>query len=319
MGVCPDHGVRATSRGMVRGGWGPARASGMLISCVLLAAQACTATPPSLPAPSGPGIVPRHWDQVCQPRGSLPAAVRITELFDTAGLGLELQDEGLRVPTRVGRTPRLDFISRYDADGRLVEAGTWASTVDDGLTQGLTRVLRRRARSTLGLLEPEDFRARLTLTPWPVLSLAPTIECMPHMVHGEGEPPLGLPDSVTTWAGGARVAADDHVTVTVNILIDEGGSVVEVRRELGSQDAFDAARDVVNRLRFDPPLQNGRPVRAWLRQSFRFRRSSSGPALMPAGSAPTMVLGCPSIPWIRRGRSWREESSSRPRRWVRPG
>jgi hypothetical protein len=64
-----------------------------------------------------------------------PEDAQITELFDTAGLGIELQERSLRVPTRVGRTPRVDFVSRYGDEGRLVAAGIWASTVDDALTR----------------------------------------------------------------------------------------------------------------------------------------------------------------------------------------
>jgi hypothetical protein len=276
MGGRSVHEGRAAPRSRVGDRPTPGPAPGVLIVCLLVAVQACRTTPPAPPSPPGSDIVRRHWDQACQPRGAPPAALRITELFDTTGLGGELEEKGLRSPTRVGQRPRVDFVSRYGADGRLAASGSWESTVPAHLTEGITDVLRSRARSPVGLLEPEGFRVRLTLTPWPILSLAPAIECMPHMIHRDGEPPVGLPDTVRTWAGSARVREGDDSTAAVSILVDERGSVVEVRKQGGSDRAFDAARDVIRQLRFDPPLRNGEPVRAWLRQSFRFRRSASG-------------------------------------------
>jgi hypothetical protein len=247
----------------------------ILAAWLVLTGTACRPAPPPPPPSRGPDIVRRHWDQVCRPQGRAPAAPRVTELFDTAGLGSQLQDEGLRVPTRVGRTPHVDFVSRYQADGRLLASGLWESTVDPAAANGIAQILRSRARSPIRLLQPEGFRVRLSLTPWPVLALASAIECVPHMVHRDGRPPVGLPDTVRTWAGGAHLGEGNDTTVTVNILIDERGRVLEVTRHAGSDHAVDAARDIIGQLRFDPPLRNGEPIRAWLRQSFRFRRSIS--------------------------------------------
>jgi len=258
-------------RSSIRGGHGAARVAAWLV----LAGTACRGTPPAVPAPAQLDIVRRHWDQACQPVGAAPKAPKITELFDTAGLGSELEGAGLRLPTRVGRAPHVDLVSRYRADGRLLASGLWESSVDSAAAEQIGAVLRSRARSPLPLLQAEGFRARLTLTPWPTLSLASAIECMPHMIHGEGEPPVGLPDTVRTWAGSARVREGDESTVTVDLLIDEEGRVLEVTKHAGGDDAFVEARAVIRQLRFDPPLRNGEAIRAWLRQSFRFRRSAS--------------------------------------------
>jgi hypothetical protein len=74
---------------------------------------------PPLPAPvAAPlqDIVRRHYDQACQDGRAGLGVLQVSELFDTVGLGGELEAKGLRPPTRVREHAMLDFVTRYRAD-----------------------------------------------------------------------------------------------------------------------------------------------------------------------------------------------------------
>jgi hypothetical protein len=230
--------------------------------------------PPAPPPPATPmpDIVRRHWDQVCRPSVVVPTHIRVTELFDTLGLGAQLTERGLRPQVRKGQEWRADFISRYGLDGSLTASGVWSSTVDEEHELAIEEVLRTRAKAfPARLIHPEGFRVRLTLAPWPRLTVAPPVDCMPHMVHTEGKPPIGLPDSVRTWVGRSRVSEGDNSMVSVRLLINQFGEMTEVQHLSGTESSFDEVRPILDALEWDPPLRNGEAVREWLELTFRFR------------------------------------------------
>ena len=215
--------------------------------------------PPS-PAPVAPplqDIVRRHWDQACRDSRADPGVLQVSELFDTVGLGGELDAKGLLPPTRVRQNPSLDFVTRYRADGSISAMGAFDFSVDTAQAIELEAVLRSRARRTPRLLENTGFRSRLTLTPMPRLAVMPPVVCLPHMVHRDGEPPPGLPDSVRTWVGRTSVRPGDDSTTEVSIEIGANGEVGAIEKRRGSDRAFAEARKIIHDSRFDPALMNG--------------------------------------------------------------
>jgi len=99
-------------------------------TCAALMVTACAGRAPEPPSPmDSDDISRRHWDQACQPARSSAGPMKITELFDTVGLGADLEREGLRPQARVGEAPRVDFIARYLADGQVLATGLWEASV----------------------------------------------------------------------------------------------------------------------------------------------------------------------------------------------
>lgn len=227
-------------------------------------------TPPAPPAPEPEGLVRRHWDQACEARWEPHTQLRLEELFDTAGLAAELEAEGLVPPYQVGVGRQARYIVHYGRDGRPTRWGVWESTENPEAGKALEAVLARRMRRLAGLLAPEGFHVELTLTPRPVLSLAGDMECLPHMVHGEGTPPVGLPDTVRVWVGRAYARPGDRSVVGLAVDLDASGTVTAVRRLVGDEETAQAAEAVVRQLVFEPALRNGIPVGTELRLGFRF-------------------------------------------------
>ena len=257
----------------------------------MLAVAGCSSTPPAVPEPTGAALVPRHWDQVCNESRRKPTAVRISELFDTAGLGATLAEIGIKPLPLAPPWPLYDFITRYDASGRPLVAGTWDATTDPAVTSALEGELKARVRPLGGLLEPTGFRSRIVFARRVTFDVAGPVECMPHMVHRSGERPLGLPDHVTTWGGSVFVREGDTTTAVVRIHVERDGSVFRVEEVGGAPRTLERTRDVIRRLSFEPALSNGVPVRGVLVQAFRFRDAvasphrSGGPVTMPPQGA----------------------------------
>ena len=236
---------------------------------------ACASPPP--PAPPGSfqrgfgDIVRRHWDQPCRERWDVSTFVTVDEIFDTVGLGVELTAPGRSFVTVDARPPTLDFVTRYRTDGSVSASGVWDSAFDSLSTAELTEVLRRRTRVLTRLLEPEGFHTELTLEPAVRVEVRPPIDCSPHLVHEEGQPPTGLPEGVRTWVGRLYGNAPES-QVSVMVHLDAEGRVTDVVMEQGSDATFAAAVDIVRGLRFDPAARNGEAVDARLRLSFDFAR-----------------------------------------------
>jgi len=224
------------------------------------------------PGPAGGELVRRHWDQVCQPDWSPDGLLSVDELFDTVGLGGELEREGLRPPTRVGVERDAHFMTHYAADGNPVRMGVWESSETPEAAAQIDGILRRRVRHLPGLLEETGFHTALTLAPWPRLSPAGAVQCLPHMVHHGWEPPVGLPDTVRVWVGRTRPRAGDTQTVGVELSFDDSGLVTEIKHAAGDPGTFREVAAIVRQLVFQPALKNGIPVEAELNYVFRFRR-----------------------------------------------
>ena len=101
-------------------------------------------------------IVRRHWDQACRDSRADPGVLQVSELFDTVGLGGELEARGLRPPTRVGQNPSLDFVARYRADGSISAMGAFDFSLDTAQAIELEAVLRSRALRVPRLLEKKN-------------------------------------------------------------------------------------------------------------------------------------------------------------------
>ncbi|MEX2466450.1 MAG: energy transducer TonB [Gemmatimonadota bacterium] len=217
--------------------------------------------------------MPRHEDQVCSTNARPPAAMRISELFDTAGLAATLSDAVVPPHPMTPPWPHYDFIIRYDTRGAPVASGTWDTTVEPPLAHALEAELRRRILPLPGLLEPTGFRTRVVFAPRITFDLAGPVECMPHIRHLPGERALGLPPAVTTWTGRAYVREDDPDAAVVRIHVGPDGRVTRIDAVRGGPAPVAEARRVIPLLRFDPALHNGVPVGGQLVQSFRFRWS----------------------------------------------
>jgi hypothetical protein len=109
----------------------------------------------------------------------------------------------------------------------------------------------------------------------PRLAVIRPVECLPHVIHRDGEPPRGLPESVRTWTGRTYVRAGNDSTTELSIEIAANGDVGAVEKLLVNDHAFSEARRIVRDLSFDPALMNGEAVPRVLIQSFRFKRAAS--------------------------------------------
>jgi len=202
--------------------------------------------------------------------------VRVSELFDTVGLGDRLGRIGVKPLPLAPPWPLYDFIVRYDARGRPVASGTWDATVDSTLAAVLEAELRGRIRPLSGLLEPTGFRSQVVFARRVTFDLAGPVECLPHLVHEEGKRATGLPDDVTTWGGRGSVRPDDTRQAMVRIHVDATGAVRTMEDVAGSPEALARVRTVIPLLRFEPALSNGVPVPGVLLQGFRFRTPAGG-------------------------------------------
>lgn len=245
------------------------RKAGAILAALTLAA--CGGPPPEAPSPAGGAVVPRHWDQACNATRARPTTMRVSELFDTVGLGGRLAHIGVKPLPLAPPWPIYDFITRYDARGRPVASGTWDATVDSTLAGALEEELRGRVRPLAGLLEPTGFRSQVVFARRVTFDLAGPVECLPHLVHEEGKRATGLPEDVTTWGGRGYVAPGDTRTALVKIHVDPTGAVSALEDMAGSPEALARVRTVIARLRFEPALSNGVPVPGTLLQGFRFR------------------------------------------------
>lgn len=246
--------------------------------CTMILVVGCSRASLESPAPTGGGLVPRHWDQVCNTSRRKPSALRVSELFDTAGLGRTLAEIGIKPLPLAPPWPLYDFITRYDGAGRPVASGTWDATVDSTVAAALEAELKARVRPLGALLEPAGFRSQIVFARRVTFDVAGPVECMPHMVHRPGERALGLPDNVTTWSGSLFVREGDTTTAVVRIHVERDGSVLRVESVRGAPSALERARDVIRRLTFEPALNNGVPVRGVMHQAFRFRDATAAPS-----------------------------------------
>lgn len=234
---------------------------------LLVTLSACRGPGPEGPTPSA-GLVRRHWDQACSTALSRTTTLRVSELFDTAGLGRTLAGIRLEPLPLTPPWPVYEFITRYDRRGRPVASGTWDATVDTAVARRLEAELKGRVLPLSGLLEPSGFRARVLFARRNTFHLAGPAECLPHMVHVAGMPPTGLPEGVTTWGGGAHVRPGDRRTAAVRIHVSPAGGVTRVDSVAGSSEALARVRALIPGLSFEPALTNGVAVPGVLEQSF---------------------------------------------------
>lgn len=237
---------------------------------VIFALTACAPRGSSPPVPPGEAVIPRHPDQVCADAPSGAPAIRFSELFDTVGLVSMLDEARTRLAPSRPPWPRYEFIVRYDGLGAPAATGTWEAVVGPAVAAELERQLSDRVLAEPGLLGPVGFRVRISFPPRPTWGLAPPVACLPHLVHTDGQRPVGLPEGVTTWAGPMPVRDGDLTGAVLRIHVDRTGQVTRVENLRGVPATLDRARDVVRRLRFDPALTNGAAVDGVLVQSFRF-------------------------------------------------
>lgn len=248
------------------------RTSQILWPCMVAVGAACAPTPREPPPPPAPsGIQHRHFDQVCSSPEKVPTDLRLEELFDTTGLSEELARVGVQPLPLVPPWPIYEFITRYGADGRPVDMGTWEATVDSAVAAGLEDSLRARVRRLPRLLQASSYRTRVTFARRVTIALARPVTCMPHMAHPPGGRPYGLERNVTTWGAMGRSRSVDDRTAIVRITVAPDGRVVSVEGLSGAPGMVDRARAQVAHLRFDPALRNGLPVEGALVQGFRFR------------------------------------------------
>jgi len=236
------------------------------------ATWACAGNPPAPGPEPEPSLARRHWDQVClESDGGMPG-IRVDEVFDTVGVGRALVSGPLRDAVLEGDGRGFGYIVHYRADGTPGVMGVWDGTPEDSATSLADAFLRPRVRRLPPLLKPEGYHARPERRSPTRLVLAPPIECLPHMNHREGEPPVGLPDTVRTWVGGVSSRFfPERSVIQVDITLDAWARVGEVAFVRGDFALLDEVRGIVSALTFDPALRNGKPVPWVLRQSFRFR------------------------------------------------
>lgn len=235
--------------------------------------------PPPAPGPVNT-LVRRDYDQVCQVDWRQGPLLNISEIFDTAGLGAELEHihaPPLSPDSRSGRRRwrSLDFITRYRRDGHPGATGVWQTTLDSASTLRVRDVLRERIRRIPSLLEATGLRTVVVFTPSPTVSTASPVVCLPHMRHARNQRPVGLPRNVSTWLepsyfrpGRWRRSIDP--TATVRIHLDADGTVTAVDSLDGDSTSVERTRAIVAALRFYPALQNGEGRAVEFVQSFAF-------------------------------------------------
>ncbi len=246
---------------------------------VLVAACSSASVPPPTPATSD-RLVGRHPDQVCRVQTEERPVVRISEIFDTVGVSVDLGAIGVApLPVALGSTTvqwhTVDFISRYGADGQPRLTGVWETSLDPGTTARVEEVLAGRVRAVAGLLEPEGFRSVAILSSSPTLEIAPPVVCTPHMRHVLGERPRGLPIGVRlrTVSSSYRQRRGQPVDMRMAVVLvefDRSGTVTTVEALAGDSTSVGAARGIIGQLEFDPALRNGEAVLGQEAYMFRF-------------------------------------------------
>lgn len=248
---------------------------------ILLALVACRSAAPSPPAPEALGdLVRRHYDQVCRVDVGSSRVVTVSEVFDTVGLEAALGDLGARPLAADPRSEEagwggIDFVIRYGSDGKPQAMGRWEASLDSATTFDVEAILSGRVRPLPGLLAPEGFRAVVELSARPTVRMEPAVVCLPHIRHGDGERPEGLPEGVvatrvrTGYRPRRSGAQDPHVAV-VRVHLDRSGAVTTVEGLSGAALRIEGARDVVSRLSFDPGLRNGEGIPSEIVLRFRF-------------------------------------------------
>ena len=219
-------------------------------------------------------IVRRQWGQVCRDLGDPPRLVQVSQLLDTLGLRAELDANSLSTSQGEDEEPFVDFLTGYGVDGGVTAQGLWSFSGDSVAAERVGAILGRRVQVLPRLLQAERFRTRLLWYPTPHVEVAPSVECMPHLVVNERGLPRGLPDTVFAWNGNSfPFGAGNDSTVAVRIIVDDQGRVTDMARQRGSQRAFEAALPVIGQLEFDPSLRNGEPIVDSLGLIFRFSRT----------------------------------------------
>lgn len=263
------------------------------IPALLVAALlAGCSTPPPLPvAPPSPApvLLYPHWDQVCREARSTPQPIRVSEVFDTVGLGTAVAAVPIGVGAPGGARPSVDYVAHYHADGSVAVDGLWSATIDSTSAAAVAAELARRVTPLGPLLGRTSFHAHLALKPTPRLELRPAIDCLPHIAHEEGQPPTGLPAGVRLTQGRASRAGYD-ASSEIRISLSSAGEVTAVERRSGYEDTFHAAEQVIRGLRFDPPSSNGLPVAGTVVQTVTFSQPE-----------PTSEAGLDSLFLVRQG------------------
>ena len=263
------------------------------VPALLLAAvlAGCRTPPPAPVAPTSPApaLYYPHWDQVCREARPTPQPIRVSEVFDTVGLGAAVASVPLGVGAPGGARPSVDYVAHYHADGSVAVDGLWTATIDSTSAAAVASVLGRRVKRLGALLGPTSFRAHLALKPTPRLELRPAIDCLPHIAHEEGRPPTGLPADVRLTQGrGSRPGHDE--SSEVRITLGASGEVTALERRGGYEHTFRAAERVIRGLRFDPPSSNGLPAPGTVVQTVTFSRP-----------VPTSEPGLDSLFLVRHG------------------
>ena len=283
-----------TRHGLVRPVGVPALAFAVSLAACGTAPPAPVPAPPS-PAPAALLHYP-HWDQVCREARASVDPSRVSEVFDTVGLGEAVSAVSTSgTPSGAGR-PSVDFVTHYRADGRVEVSGLWAATIDSASATAVATLLSRRVKPLGPLLGRTSFRSHLELRPTPRLELRPAIDCLPHIGHEEGKPPTGLPAGVRLTQGRSMRPGQD-ASSEVRVSLAPSGEVTAVERRGGYDRTFRRAEAVIRGLHFDPPLSNGLPVEGSVVQTVTFDQP-----------APTTDAGLDSLFLVRQGFDRRAEA-----------
>lgn len=254
-----------------------------MVPWVLVTLAACGGHPgpPPSPEPSST-LVRRDYDQVCRIDPRKKPVLRVSEIFDTIGLGPQLARIAVRpLPadsqSRSEHWRTLDFITRYGRGGNPGPMGVWQTDLDSSAARRVEVILDKRVRRLPRLLEPAGFRTVVIFSPHPTAATAPAVVCLPHMRHGRYQRPPGLPTDVSTWLESDNFRPrwspyGRDPTATVRIHLDRRGRVTEVDSLAGDSTSVEKTRVIIAALHFYPALRNGEGVPTEFVQSFAFLR-----------------------------------------------
>lgn len=241
-------------------------------ACILLAVIGCSAARRSEVASSRAqvAVVIRrpHWDQVCRASRDPLVLDRPVDVLDTAAIARALDDLRPSHPSG-GPDPFVDVAVNYDRSGAVRTAHLQQHNVQEGLARTVSERLIERVLPQARLLEPVYIRVRANLAPRVGLEVLPAIDCMPHVSHERGEPPLFL--------GGVSVRAGRHcrqrvtdTCIAARLHISPGGEVERIEVLDGEPSLVARVRESLTNTRFDPALLNGEAVPGNLDLLFNF-------------------------------------------------
>ncbi len=245
-----------------------------LIAVALTTGCAHTSAPEEFEGP-GEGtllLLTPHWDQVCRDDRSPQLFREVGEILDDSG---DDHDLVARIAAMLPKRAPDDLPSFVDVAVTWERSGAVRSVhlsdhnTDPELSGEVVLLVAERVREVPSLLHPVFVRVRATGAPDARLDLLPGLRCLPHVQHGDDEPPRFL-GNARVLGGGYLLPSQAEVGLRVRLSVSPSGDLLEVEPVQGNAALLDRVLESLEDTTFDPALINGEPIRGELDLVFVF-------------------------------------------------